>query len=531
MNVIIVDDEPIIRIGLRSMLDWESAGLRLVGEAEDGEEAWGLIEPLGVDLVITDLLMPRMDGLELLRRIREGNKDVSSIVLSCLDDFKWVKEAMKLGAKDYILKPTMEPEQLLQIMEEAKRELEERRTERNRVERWRQESEQSKQAQLTMKLQAYLLHGQADPRLEQDLFMSGKPLYSMLLYTGPHLALPELDWEGLGYSAVVRLEPDRMILLYEEYLEEQAEDTSIQTFGTKALQMCSELERQLEATEPESRNRHRTSDWFVGAGIRMDKLSDLPQALEWHEQQINDRFYNDSFDCIVTESPPVSRKLPLPYACRNDLLRAITHGNAHGFQFQAQVLGERLAEARRPIAELAAFVSELLTLTVSYARERGGFALMEQFEREWVQPNPIRSCSSMVQVQQLLEQVFAQLGMQVGSGTEQSASFRAPSPFVRRAIQFMREQYHRNISTADIAEHVKLSRSYLSDLYSKETGESLTETLTLIRMEEAKKKLRSGEMKVYEIAEAVGFPDSKTFVKAFKRIMGCTPKEYEMSNK
>ncbi|MDF2815967.1 MAG: response regulator, partial [Paenibacillus sp.] len=74
MNVIIVDDEPIIRIGLRSMLDWESSGLTLIGEAEDGSEAWRLIEEHSVDLIITDLLMPRMDGLELLRNIKQNDK-------------------------------------------------------------------------------------------------------------------------------------------------------------------------------------------------------------------------------------------------------------------------------------------------------------------------------------------------------------------------------------------------------------------------------------------------------------------------
>jgi two-component system response regulator YesN len=101
------------------------------------------------------------------------------------------------------------------------------------------------------------------------------------------------------------------------------------------------------------------------------------------------------------------------------------------------------------------------------------------------------------------------------------------NPFIKKAVRFMREQYSRNIGTVDIADHVKLSRSYLSDLFSKEMGESLIETLTRIRIEEAKRKLRNGEMKVYEIAEAVGFSDPKSFAKTFKRLVGCTPKEFE----
>ena len=95
----------------------------------------------------------------------------------------------------------------------------------------------------------------------------------------------------------------------------------------------------------------------------------------------------------------------------------------------------------------------------------------------------------------------------------------------------MMENYASPISTSDMADYVRLSRSYLSDLFSKEMGESLSETLTRIRIEEAKRKLRTGEMKVYEVADAVGFPDAKTFAKTFKRVVGCSPKEFEKPNK
>ncbi|MEX2461817.1 MAG: AraC family transcriptional regulator [Paenibacillaceae bacterium] len=91
----------------------------------------------------------------------------------------------------------------------------------------------------------------------------------------------------------------------------------------------------------------------------------------------------------------------------------------------------------------------------------------------------------------------------------------------------MDENYARNISTIDIAVHVRLSRSYISDLYGKETGESLGEALTRIRISKAKIMLHKGELKIYEIAEAVGFLDAKVFAKVFKPLEGCTPREYE----
>lgn len=527
MNVLIVDDEPIIRTGMRSMLDWDSAGLCLVGEAEDGEEAWTLIGTLGVDLVITDLLMPRMDGLELLRKIRESDRDVSSIVLSCMDDFVWVKEAMKLGAKDYILKPTMEPEQLLHIMMEAKQELEERRIERDRVLRLRQELNQTKQAKLNAKLQAYLVNGQADAQLEQELFGNGKLLYSMLFFHKGELSSQvELGWETLGFHAAASLETEQVIMLFEETDPASYHDAA---YWIRGQQLIDRIELLLEH-EFKKGQEAIPFDWFIGTGVRAGCMDDLALVQQWHARQLHDRFYNGTMDRIVMEPTSASLELPLPIECRSDLLRAVAHENTRGYQFHAKELGERLAIAKRPIAEVTAFVADILTLTASYARESGS-TYAEQFERQYVHSGVVRRCATIEQVQKLLVRAYGELGMQRVIGPEQTTASRTSSPFVKKAVQFMRDQYHRNISTADIAEHVKLSRSYLSDLYSKDTGESLSETLTFIRMEAAKKKLRSGEMKVYEIAEAVGFPDSKTFLKTFKRIVGCTPKEYELSNK
>jgi two-component system response regulator YesN len=264
LNVLIVDDEPIIRVGLKTLVNWEQFGFRHVGEAEDGKEAWEQIDLLHVDIVITDLLMPRMDGLELIRLIQSHTRQIAIVVLSCMDDFMYVKEAMKHGANDYILKPTMEPEQLMAIL----------------------------------------------------------------------------------------------ISVREELLRTR------------------EMKRQLTS------------------------FQDL-------ENQ-------NTIDVIIEN---------------------------------------RLTE------------------------------------------------------------------------------LQTRNPFVIKAFRYMDENYANNISTIDIAEHVRLSRSYISDLYGKETNESLSEALTRIRINKAKEMLRIGELKIYEIAQTVGFLDAKVFAKAFKRLEGCTPREYESEGK
>ncbi|NLJ75605.1 MAG: response regulator, partial [Firmicutes bacterium] len=116
LKVLIVDDEAIVRIGLKSMIDWEEHGFELIGEANDGRRALELYKEHKPDIVITDLKMPVLDGLGLIQQIKELPFPCRIIVLSSYDDFALVRQAMKLGAADYLLKLEMEPAELLKIL-------------------------------------------------------------------------------------------------------------------------------------------------------------------------------------------------------------------------------------------------------------------------------------------------------------------------------------------------------------------------------------------------------------------------------
>jgi|GEM_PF-498343 len=552
MNVLVVDDEPIIRLGLRTLVEWEEHGFRYAGEAEDGLEAWALLESQPIDIVITDLLMPRMDGLELIRKLKESGKDVGIVVLSCMDDFTYVKEAMKHGAKDYLLKPTMEPETLLETLQGVRGELTARRAERGQVLRWQQQLASTQQAQLSARLAAYLRHGEGAEQLAAELFGGGAGtrgedganaeseaeracgapgLVTLLLYTGSAVNASYQDWSWTGCRAALPLGADRVLLLCEAAadtaaaLPSGAADAGAAAAGAgsaAALALAASAERWLDrlgvADEP---------GWFVGAGRALRRLEDLPRALAAHERQVDERFYGEGRNrwLPAAAEPPDGAEPPLPVEGRNDLLRCIASDNIDGFLHHARQLGAELRRLRCPRGKALAFVQELLGLAAGYARERG-YVCLDDFEDTFVASRRALMCHSAAELEALLEEAFHQLAEARRAGGREP-SVPTQNPFIRKALQYMQEHYAANISTLDIADHVRLSRSYLSDLYSKEMGESLSESLTRIRIEEAKRRLRAGEMKIYEVAEAVGFPDAKVFAKTFKRVVGCSPKEFE----
>lgn len=518
MNFLVVDDEPIIRIGLRTLVDWEQHGLHFIGEAADGEEALDMILQGNVDILVTDIRMPKMDGLELIRHTRAVNDDIGILVLSCLDDFAYVKEAMKLGAYDYILKPTMEPDELLSILHTLKLKLQEGRMVKQQWNQWHAQLEQSRPFQIAARIRHYLDAGQPDGKLEEELFDRGSGLYSIMINWAPAIKVTIGEWEFTDSAAAVRWQDNCIFLLYPCESSLSMNEQHNQSYR-KAL----ELEQQLfHNAEPDSNN------WLLCIGPVIHNLTDLSVNMQLHARQQHSHFYSLSRDSILwDDGMDAIVDCPLPYEQRNDLLRSIANSNADGIFYHAEEISEMLKRMKPPVSKVYGFVFELMGLAVGYAREQG-YAHIDDYEQQYVSMEKIQSWFHIDALNQWLAEAMRELWNARWGMTLQVVSSNI---FIRKAMQFMKNNYHRNIGTVDISDHVKLSRSYLSDLYSKEMGESLIETLTRIRIDEAKKKLRSGEMKVYEIAEAVGFSDPRSFAKTFKRIVGCTPKEYDYQNK
>ena len=113
IKVLIADDEPLVRAGIKTVLPWNMYGFDVIAEAADGKEAYEKILKLKPDILITDIKMPGMDGITLLKHLKQEKISIQSLVLSCFDEFELVREAMKYGAHDYIRKLSIDPAKLL----------------------------------------------------------------------------------------------------------------------------------------------------------------------------------------------------------------------------------------------------------------------------------------------------------------------------------------------------------------------------------------------------------------------------------
>jgi two-component system response regulator YesN len=519
MNIIIVDDEPIIRIGLRTLIDWDLHGLTLIGEASDGEEALELINQHQVDILVTDIRMPRMDGLELIRRAKQQQDDIGVLVLSCLDDFSYVKEAMKLGARDYILKPTMEPEELIKVLNSIGDQL---NNERKQVEHLRQlniQLKQSKPYQLEARIRKYMELGIFDEHLEHELFNGEKLLYSMLICSNDVKALsPFINNRHSTYLVSIEMNTNERLVLI-EYQNQPSTNDFLQESTSLAKEFLSWMTLD---DEPHPKGN------VIYMGPPMERMEQLRVRLEFHRSQMHYRFYAyPSLQIVLQSSNTIPTDFPFALEIRNDILKSVMGNNREGVMHHTKRLASVIESTQPDLVRLQAFIFETIGLIIGYARDKN-YAGIEQYEQQYLSMERIKSNFHIDDLMEWLQEAVFEYWNCSTIDTNLSVSNH---PFIRKAKEYMRLNYQKSIGTTDIADHVRLSRSYLSDLYSREVGESLIETLTRIRIEEACKLLRSADQKIYEIAEEVGFADSKTFARTFRRIVGCSPKEYEGSNK
>ena len=123
-KVLIVDDEVLVRVGLKTTIDWEANGFMVVSEASNGEQGYEQYKKHIPDVIITDIKMPKKDGLWLVEKVRKENKSTIILVLTCYDEFSYARKALKFGADDYILKSEVEDEELVAVMQSVKKKIE-----------------------------------------------------------------------------------------------------------------------------------------------------------------------------------------------------------------------------------------------------------------------------------------------------------------------------------------------------------------------------------------------------------------------
>lgn len=512
IKVMIVDDEYLIREGLKKTIPWKDYDMEVVATAENGEEALAMARECRPNLVVTDICMPFIDGLEMSEALLKDYPDTLLIILTCYDEFEYARKALQFGAFDYVLKP-VDLGVFAEILERA----------RKKYQLLRQ-THSSLSAVLSG-----VIHGREDAgALRRDLESSGR---------GRNLAYCCLLFKllGFGYAQSV-LSPEEL-------------RSFLRLFGELLSECCGGRELLLEGQEEDGR-------YVVILG------GESPEAVEQAVEQVcqsvrRQARIRDDYPllCAISDVMRGEEALTDTYRqCKEiaqvaflyDHTRFIRHSELEGQEarseditnmveafsdalrtFDNKTLQARLREicgnirtsGRGSMLYGHVFVATVFSsiLKVIGEMELEGFG--EEFMAEYQAIIRMDSLSSQMQkIGELVERLC---------GLVQANKSSPHAAIMQKAKSFMDSNYgDSTLSLQRVSAEVHMSPSYFSIVFKQTVGRSFITYLTDLRMEQAQHLLRNTDLKVYEISYAVGYDNATYFSTLFKKSFGMGPLEY-----
>lgn len=546
VKVYLVEDEIIIRQSIKNSIDWEKEGYEFVGDASDGELALPVILKEKPDILITDIRMPFMDGLELSRMVKAELPDIKIVILSGYDDFEYAKQAIKIGVAEYLLKPVSSAV-LLEHLSEIAEKVRDEREDLALKKVYYQEMQENEEL-IKMKFLGELISGKlslADAMEKGKRFhmnLSG-PFYRIILFKfiqEDHVQAEQSEALAEAYEAVGNYVDglkdafrfQRGVEGWAFLLTSVEEDMEAQT--ERFIEGLKEVIAPFEALT-----------WFGGIGSEAARLRELRYSFREADKAFAGRFVQEPNQIISVEQ--------LNYEQLDNEFDANIFGEINQFD---QIITRFLSSGSRE--EVESFVGALFT---EISEDHFRSLMIRQYIIMDIYATVLAFCKKLrkdtgadgeaagqmeslreneeilkraVLTAESVDDIKDYIGTLLDHVIElrNTLSGRRYSDIIRTARKRIEQDYmSEDISLNTVAAEVCMSPSYFSSVFSKEMGKTFIEYLTEVRMEKAKQYLVCSSMKTSEISYEVGYKDPHYFSYIFKKTQGCTPKEYRTARK
>jgi two-component system response regulator YesN len=527
-GMIVVDDKEDIVRGIEKLGNWAEIGVEVIGTASNGSEALKLVKTLKPKIIITDIKMPVMDGLELTQKALEFDETVKIILLSGYDEFTYAQKAMKLGAKEYLLKPAP----IEAIMEAVLRAKEEIVTQELRY------SENIKLRQ----------------RVRQNLPLV-KSKYFTCLTTFPENDIRRMK-EKLNYLEVdLNIENFRVMVVSLDDYENVYSSNSVESYDLAIFGIINILEETIggfctnvvfESDKSEiaiiMNDKNKDSDIFsiaencqkkikqllclsvsIGIGRYYERPGDIPASYKEAVRSVENRFIIGKNSIISISDVEARGEITFryPYKISEDLIRYINIGAIERVQEIFDLFIEEIRNKNSNLPKLIKSYLGQFIFTISKNLTSDGISIKEVLGDELEYVNKLDRLETLDEVKDKLNVVIIEITRYI---------FNLKRINEKKNIDlindYIKENYMGDVSLNDISKHIFISPSYISTLIKEHSGENFVEMITRLRVDKAKVLLLSGCNKIYEIAEKVGYKDRRYFSNIFKKCTGLTPKEY-----
>lgn len=539
IKVFLVEDEMVIRRGIKNSIDWEKEGYIFCGEASDGELAYPMIIKEKPDILITDIRMPFMDGLELCKLVKEELPNIKILILSGYDEFDYAKEAIRLGVTEYLLKPISSGkllEALNGVSESIRREKEDKDLVRKYMEEMRENTEHEKQKFFEQMIAGNLSMADALETGKKYEMNLSAGMYNLLLFRFTLGEENRKSGELLGEAeyAIKKL-TERLEYVFE--FQRDVEGWAFLLMADNEEQM-SERVKELSKDLEEIMKNYSTITYFGGIGQPVARLMELEESFREAERALAARFTMELNRIISVEDIRMAQNVDTLddieitsfgeiEKTRTMLEKFLNNGAEDEIdEFVDVYINELPEENLKSVLMRQYIIMDAYIVMMSFCEKIEGIEGEMQAQSEELK-NSMKTIQTLEEIKNYIRMLLKKI-----IGVRDTISGRRYSDIIEIAKDQIRKTYMSDeISLNTIAAEVGMSPSYFSSIFSKEMGKTFVEYLTEIRMDRAKELLMCSSMKTSEIGYEVGYKDPHYFSYIFKKTQNCTPKEFRARGK
>lgn len=527
-KIALIDDEAVVREGMGELIPWEKIGLDLIGTAEDGEQGLLLIQEKQPDVVLLDINMPKLNGLDLANLVKKSYPDMKIILISGYDEFDYARQALRMGVEDYILKPVTKSE-MITLLEKVVGKLEKEREQTKKEVDVLNKIEQS-----IPLMQQKLLEELMFTEMEENMIIKkcikanipyNKKYYGVFLIDADeHLKSNKGNQKELTHFAIQNIVSEILInknwgIVFEVdelnavlYFVDDDKDTrqnyhSVLNYIKQAITellgitvtigvgtLVSETSKVYLSYD--EAYHALLSRFFQGTNRIIDNIKpyqynkvDFVKWMEWESRVIHSINQEDEFEKVMSSICIEIRKSKM------------------NIEDIGEICGNIASVILKKFIEIDPTITEIFLEGIDIAEEIQKFKTLSDIQ-SWLNT--------------LYERCYEYINSQ-----------SSPNKIhIKNIIAFIEENYNLpDLSMKMVCECAHISPSHFSNIFKKEIGMTFVQYVTEYRMEKACQLLKYTPLKTYEIAEAIGYADSHYFSTTFKKQFQTSPSEYRKRNK
>lgn len=546
-KLLVVDDEVEVRKGIINKIEWDKLGYEIVAEAENGKEAFELFEKTLPDVLLTDIKMPFMDGLELTRLVKEKYPATRVIVMTGFDEFEYAHKAIKLNVCEYLLRP-VGAQELSEILSKVKKQIDEEIAEKENVHALREYYRKSIPV-----LREKFLSSLVTTTMEKEDIVEKAENYKMDLEGNGYIvavasfddnkAGNPIELEGMKDSEYADLNEERALFKFAllNMVEEVVNKHNLgfaflNEENVVILSVCRERERE-EATSRFLKILEELKQYIerfmkfsvtIGVGNLCENIIFVNRSYQNALAALDYRiFMGDNRIIWIEDIEPVSAsKVVFDENKERVLTSCLKVGTQEEMKETIDRLFEDVVNFKASYKDYQIYIMEILTSILKAARD-ADVDIDSVFGYNHNLLIELYSLKSIEEAQGWFKNISSKIMNYIVKDRQDTYK-----ELVNKAKRFVKKNYmDSEININGVCNYLHLSPTYFSFIFKKETKTTFINYVTQIRMEASKELLRTTNLKAFEIAEKVGYSESNYFSYSFKKKFGMSPSEYRNSSK